>query len=174
MFRLHWYCFLFMIRVGWGETLWRHTTHWALCSVELLPPLSMSVGQWTCYLTSEEDYLGIFSIMFWTLTLIGIVKYVCIALSADDDGEGMRNIWSHKCVLNWRYHSKNTCSYASKLQVELLRCTPCSVRKPRSAPLCRAGAEMGIYQCTLRSQVNCKDFSNETGLRKGCSSSLQC
>ncbi|KAL6861214.1 hypothetical protein ACP4OV_016914 [Aristida adscensionis] len=37
---------------------------------------------------SEEDYLGIFSIMFWTLTLIGIVKYACIALNADDDGEG--------------------------------------------------------------------------------------
>ncbi|KAL6606845.1 hypothetical protein ACP70R_042498 [Stipagrostis hirtigluma subsp. patula] len=37
---------------------------------------------------SEEDYLGIFSIMFWTLSLIGIVKYVCIALNADDDGEG--------------------------------------------------------------------------------------
>nr|CAD1827148.1 unnamed protein product [Ananas comosus var. bracteatus] len=37
---------------------------------------------------TEEDYLGIFSIMFWTLTLIGVVKYVCIALNADDQGEG--------------------------------------------------------------------------------------
>ncbi|XP_072985625.1 probable potassium transporter 17 isoform X2 [Typha latifolia] len=36
----------------------------------------------------EEDYLGIYSIMFWTLTLIGVVKYVCIALNADDHGEG--------------------------------------------------------------------------------------
>ncbi|XP_072977228.1 probable potassium transporter 17 isoform X3 [Typha angustifolia] len=35
----------------------------------------------------EEDYLGIYSIMFWTLTLIGVVKYVCIALNADDHGE---------------------------------------------------------------------------------------
>ncbi|KAJ0987308.1 hypothetical protein J5N97_005664 [Dioscorea zingiberensis] len=37
---------------------------------------------------TEDDFLGIFSIMFWTLTMIGFVKYVCIALSADDSGEG--------------------------------------------------------------------------------------
>ncbi|KAI0528627.1 hypothetical protein KFK09_001169 [Dendrobium nobile] len=37
---------------------------------------------------TEEDYLGIYSIMFWTLTLIGVVKYICIALNADDNGEG--------------------------------------------------------------------------------------
>ncbi|GJM98656.1 hypothetical protein PR202_ga15685 [Eleusine coracana subsp. coracana] len=36
-----------------------------------------------------EDYLGIYSIMFWTLTLIGVVKYACIALNADDHGEGV-------------------------------------------------------------------------------------
>ena len=38
---------------------------------------------------TEEDYLGIYSIIFWTLTLIGVVKYVCIALNADDHGEGV-------------------------------------------------------------------------------------
>ncbi|KAE8076427.1 hypothetical protein FH972_015082 [Carpinus fangiana] len=37
---------------------------------------------------TEEDYLGIFSIIFWTLTLIGVVKYASIALKADDQGEG--------------------------------------------------------------------------------------
>ncbi|GLT90613.1 hypothetical protein SLE2022_085360 [Rubroshorea leprosula] len=37
---------------------------------------------------TEEKYLGIFSIMFWTLTLIGVVKYCSIALKADDQGEG--------------------------------------------------------------------------------------
>ncbi|CAL9211453.1 unnamed protein product [Musa hybrid cultivar] len=37
---------------------------------------------------TEQDYLGIYGIMFWTLTLIGVVKYVCIALNADDHGEG--------------------------------------------------------------------------------------
>ncbi|KAK6931715.1 Potassium transporter [Dillenia turbinata] len=37
---------------------------------------------------TKEDYLGIYSIMFWTLSLIGVVKYSCIALKADDQGEG--------------------------------------------------------------------------------------
>ncbi|XP_031384196.1 probable potassium transporter 17 isoform X2 [Punica granatum] len=37
---------------------------------------------------TEEDYLGVYSIMFWTLTLIGVVKYTCVALNADDQGEG--------------------------------------------------------------------------------------
>lgn len=38
---------------------------------------------------TEEDYLGLYCIMFWTLTLIGVVKYASIALNADDHGEGM-------------------------------------------------------------------------------------
>ncbi|KAL2545741.1 Potassium transporter 1 [Forsythia ovata] len=37
---------------------------------------------------TEDDYLGIYSIMFWTLSLIGVVKYASIALKADDHGEG--------------------------------------------------------------------------------------
>nr|XP_043614886.1 probable potassium transporter 17 isoform X3 [Erigeron canadensis] len=37
---------------------------------------------------TEEAYLGIYCIMFWTLSLIGVVKYACIALKADDQGEG--------------------------------------------------------------------------------------
>ncbi|KAM3753391.1 hypothetical protein ACB098_03G090400 [Castanea mollissima] len=37
---------------------------------------------------TKEDYLGIYSIMFWTLTLIGVVKYASIAIKADDHGEG--------------------------------------------------------------------------------------
>lgn len=41
---------------------------------------------------TEDDYLGLYSIMFWTLTLIGVVKYACIALKADDHGEGIRRI----------------------------------------------------------------------------------
>eukprot|EP00268_Persea_americana_P064968 TRINITY_DN8610_c0_g1_i11.p1 TRINITY_DN8610_c0_g1~~TRINITY_DN8610_c0_g1_i11.p1 ORF type:complete len:372 (+),score=48.96 TRINITY_DN8610_c0_g1_i11:1982-3097(+) len=37
---------------------------------------------------TEEDYLSIYSIIFWTLSLIGVVKYVGIAVNADDQGEG--------------------------------------------------------------------------------------
>ncbi|CAL5427734.1 unnamed protein product [Camellia sinensis] len=39
----------------------------------------------------EDDYLGIYSIMFWTLSLIGVVKYACIALRADDQGEALNS-----------------------------------------------------------------------------------
>ncbi|KAF7146511.1 hypothetical protein RHSIM_Rhsim04G0169400 [Rhododendron simsii] len=38
-------------------------------------------------LPTEDDYLGIYSIMFWTLSLTGVVKYASIALKADDQGE---------------------------------------------------------------------------------------
>jgi KUP system potassium uptake protein len=37
---------------------------------------------------TKDDYMGLYSIMFWTLTLIGVIKYVGIALNADDHGEG--------------------------------------------------------------------------------------
>uniref|UniRef100_A0A7N1A143 Potassium transporter n=1 Tax=Kalanchoe fedtschenkoi TaxID=63787 RepID=A0A7N1A143_KALFE len=37
---------------------------------------------------TADDYLGIYSIMFWTLSLIGVVKYSGVALKADDQGEG--------------------------------------------------------------------------------------
>lgn len=48
---------------------------------------------------TEDDYLGIYSIMFWTLTLIGVVKYASIALKADDQGEGIRQPVSLFCFL---------------------------------------------------------------------------
>lgn len=37
---------------------------------------------------TEETVYGVFSLIFWTLTLIPLIKYVLIVLSADDNGEG--------------------------------------------------------------------------------------
>ena len=37
---------------------------------------------------TEEVIFGAFSLVFWTFTLIPLIKYVCIVLSADDNGEG--------------------------------------------------------------------------------------
>ncbi|KAL9271171.1 Potassium transporter 4-like protein [Drosera capensis] len=37
---------------------------------------------------NADSVLGVFSLIFWTLTLIPLVKYVIIVLSADDNGEG--------------------------------------------------------------------------------------
>ncbi|KAA8533652.1 hypothetical protein F0562_030914 [Nyssa sinensis] len=36
----------------------------------------------------EDDLLGILSLIFWTLTLVALIKYVFIVLRADDHGEG--------------------------------------------------------------------------------------
>lgn len=38
---------------------------------------------------NEEAIFGAFSLIFWTLTLIPLLKYVFIVLSADDNGEGV-------------------------------------------------------------------------------------
>lgn len=37
---------------------------------------------------SRIDLLGALSLIIWTLTLIVTVKYVCIVLRADDQGQG--------------------------------------------------------------------------------------
>ncbi|KAJ7521825.1 hypothetical protein O6H91_19G069600 [Diphasiastrum complanatum] len=37
---------------------------------------------------NEKDYLGILSLIIWTLTAIGLFKYVLLVLHADDNGEG--------------------------------------------------------------------------------------
>ncbi|KAF9669455.1 hypothetical protein SADUNF_Sadunf14G0109300 [Salix dunnii] len=37
---------------------------------------------------NEEVIFGAFSLIFWTFTLIPLIKYICIVLSADDNGEG--------------------------------------------------------------------------------------
>jgi len=36
----------------------------------------------------NEEIYGVFSLVFWTLTLITLLKYVLVVLRADDDGEG--------------------------------------------------------------------------------------
>jgi KUP system potassium uptake protein len=37
---------------------------------------------------TNEEILGVLSFVFWTLTLIPLLKYVSIVLRADDNGEG--------------------------------------------------------------------------------------
>jgi KUP system potassium uptake protein len=40
------------------------------------------------FIGEEAVVFGVFSVVFWTLTLIPLLKYVFIVLSADDNGEG--------------------------------------------------------------------------------------
>ncbi|KAB8103169.1 hypothetical protein EE612_035450 [Oryza sativa] len=37
---------------------------------------------------TNEEILGVLSFVFWTLTLVPLLKYVCVVLRADDNGEG--------------------------------------------------------------------------------------
>jgi KUP system potassium uptake protein len=36
----------------------------------------------------EQTVFGVLSLIFWTFTLVPLLKYVIIVLSADDNGEG--------------------------------------------------------------------------------------
>lgn len=46
-----------------------------------------------------DAILGAFSLIFWTLTLMPLLKYVFVVLSADDNGEGMPGLYSNLSVL---------------------------------------------------------------------------
>lgn len=41
---------------------------------------------------NEDSIFGAFSLIFWTITLIPLLKYVFILLSADDNGEGVMRL----------------------------------------------------------------------------------
>lgn len=49
---------------------------------------SIFAGKLQDYQTPEAIF-GAFSLIFWTITLIPLLKYVFVVLSADDNGEGM-------------------------------------------------------------------------------------
>lgn len=36
----------------------------------------------------DDEILGVFSLVFWTLTVIPLFKYIIFVLGADDNGEG--------------------------------------------------------------------------------------
>ncbi|KAL3521604.1 hypothetical protein ACH5RR_019753 [Cinchona calisaya] len=57
---------------------------------------------------TEEDLLGTMSLIFWTLTIIVLIKYVFIVIHADDHGEGGTfALYSYLCR-HINFHSKFT------------------------------------------------------------------
>lgn len=42
---------------------------------------------------TEDTIFGAFSLIFWTITLLSLVKYMVFVLSADDNGEGNKHIY---------------------------------------------------------------------------------
>ena len=49
---------------------------------------STFAGQDIQHTKSNEEIYGVLSFVFWTLTLVPLLKYVFIVLKADDNGEG--------------------------------------------------------------------------------------
>ena len=58
-------------------------------------PLYVFSSTFTEGTPTETDVLGAMSIIFWTITLIVVVKYMLIVLLADDNGEGRLCCSSH-------------------------------------------------------------------------------
>jgi KUP system potassium uptake protein len=57
-------------------------------------------GRLNSYL-NEATIFGLFSLIFWTFTLVPLLKYVIIVLSADDNGEGKQlNCNAIGCVID--------------------------------------------------------------------------
>lgn len=76
---------------------------------------------------NPDAIFGAFSLIFWTLTLIPLLKYVLIVLSADDNGEGLLTP-RHLCttcelVQNFNFDKK----YLDSCQVGLSLSTLCFV-----------------------------------------------
>lgn len=55
-------------------------------------------------LASEEVVYELFSFIFWTLTIISLVKYASIVLKADDEGEGKINFLIFSDYINIIYN----------------------------------------------------------------------
>lgn len=71
-------------------------------------PLYVFSSTFTTGTPTETDVLGAMSIIFWTITLIVVVKYMLIVLLADDNGEGQNLAWTCPKVLVDNYRHEHT------------------------------------------------------------------
>jgi K+ potassium transporter len=67
-----------------GRRFWWKRNFWPVSSTSPLYVYSSTFSS----NPSHDDVLGALSLIIWSLTLIVTVKYVCIVLLADDEGEG--------------------------------------------------------------------------------------
>lgn len=65
-------------------------------------------GKLSSHVTEGEIY-GVLSFIFWTLTLVPLVKYCFVVLSADDNGEGA--ILHYLCFFHDRFPVQTYCSH---------------------------------------------------------------
>lgn len=52
-------------------------------------PLYVYASTFTHGITHNDDILGVLSLIFYTITLIPLFKYVFVVLQANDNGEGV-------------------------------------------------------------------------------------
>jgi hypothetical protein len=83
------------------------------------------------HVTVEEIY-GVLSLIFWTLTMVPVVKYVIIILSADDNGEG--NSPASLSLSLWSHESHNIVRWDDELML----------------PLCVSGGTFALYSLLCR------------------------
>ena len=73
---------------------WRNTLAMTYAAIGVVygdvgtSPLYVFSSTFTEKIPTETDVLGAMSIIFWTITLVVVVKYMLIILMADDNGEG--------------------------------------------------------------------------------------
>jgi K+ transporter len=96
--------FLFKFQVvGWSVVL-----HLAFQSIGIVygdigtSPLSVYARTFSHGIKHNDDILGVLSLIFYTLTLIPLIKYVSIVLQANDNGEGT-NIYKTLLLLLINY-----------------------------------------------------------------------
>ncbi len=87
---------------GWGATL--------ILTFQALGVVYGDIGTSPLYVfssvfdgpPSEEDVIGIVSLIIWTLTAIVVVKYSLIVLTANDGGQGEPIDWT-ACGAEWTH-----------------------------------------------------------------------
>jgi KUP system potassium uptake protein len=69
-------------------------------------PLYVYASTFSNGINHNDDVLGVLSLIFYTLTLIPLVKYVLIVLRANDNGDGkIFNLQLHPRLINLRTFS---------------------------------------------------------------------
>ena len=98
---------IFLLTLQSQSATWKHTLLFSFQSLGVLfgqlssAPLYVFGTIPSKDFESEETPYGLFSFIFWTMTIISLLKYALIVLRADDDGEGT----NHACFLSSNYEN---------------------------------------------------------------------
>ncbi|CAI9099122.1 OLC1v1035893C1 [Oldenlandia corymbosa var. corymbosa] len=74
------------------KIFWIEESGWILNKGDLGALLRSSFAEDIQHSETNEEIMGVLSFVFWTLTLVPLLKYVFIVLQADNNGEGMAQL----------------------------------------------------------------------------------